>query len=87
MDVGGRSTLLKCRSVGTFLCFCPYMNQLVEALECCYAIMAGCCMPIAIAFFVRVAAAAKLQVLLLCAADLLEDMALGWGRQAAMRNA
>jgi len=54
------------------------MNQLVEAPECCYAIMAGCCMPIAIA---------TLEVLLLCAADLLEDMALGWGSQAALRNA
>ena len=65
MDVVGRSTLLKCRSVGTFLCFCPRMNQLVEALECCcvvlqdkkqpgkvvVAIMARCCMPIAIVLF------------------------------------
>ena len=32
-------------------------------------------------------AIATLEVLLLRAADLLEDMALGWGRQAAMRNA
>lgn len=32
-------------------------------------------------------AIATLEVLLLCAADLLEDMALGWGSQAEMRNA